>query len=84
MGEKATWKESEAVKFSVITACRNSASLLPETIKSVVEQSALTQGIADLEVLHHRRRLKGCDRGGRLPLPSRADHVRFRAGYGPL
>jgi glycosyltransferase involved in cell wall biosynthesis len=49
MGEKATWKESEAVKFSVITACRNSASLLPETIKSVVEQSALTQRIADLE-----------------------------------
>jgi glycosyltransferase involved in cell wall biosynthesis len=37
------------VKFSIITACRNSAPYLPDTIRSVVEQSALTQGIADLE-----------------------------------
>jgi glycosyltransferase involved in cell wall biosynthesis len=37
------------VKFSIVTACRNSAPHLPETIRSVVEQSALTQGIAELE-----------------------------------
>ena len=37
------------MKFSIITACRNSAPYLPDTIRSVVEQSALTQGIADLE-----------------------------------
>jgi glycosyltransferase involved in cell wall biosynthesis len=37
------------VKFSVITACRNSASLLPETIESVREQSALKEGVAELE-----------------------------------
>ena len=49
MGEKTTWVESSTVKFSIITACRNSASYLPDTIRSVVEQSALTQGIAELE-----------------------------------
>jgi glycosyltransferase involved in cell wall biosynthesis len=37
------------VKFTIITACRNSAPYLPETIRSVVEQSALRQGIASLE-----------------------------------
>ena len=37
------------MKFSVITACRNAASHLPETIRSVVEQSALKQGTAELE-----------------------------------
>jgi glycosyltransferase involved in cell wall biosynthesis len=37
------------VKFSIITACRNSAHYLPETIRSVLEQSALHQGIAELE-----------------------------------
>ena len=39
------------MKFSVITACRNAASHLPETIRSVVEQSALKQGTAALEYL---------------------------------
>jgi glycosyltransferase involved in cell wall biosynthesis len=37
------------VKFSIVTACRNAARYLPETIQSVVEQSALTQGSAELE-----------------------------------
>jgi glycosyltransferase involved in cell wall biosynthesis len=37
------------VKFSIVTACRNAARYLPETIESVVEQSALTQGNAELE-----------------------------------
>jgi glycosyltransferase involved in cell wall biosynthesis len=37
------------VKFSIVTACRNSAPYLPETIRSVLEQSALNQGIAELE-----------------------------------
>ena len=37
------------MKFSIITACRNSAHYLPETIRSVLEQSALHQGIAELE-----------------------------------
>jgi hypothetical protein len=49
VGSTTAPEKSEAVKFSVITACRNSASLLPETIRSVVEQSALKQGIAELE-----------------------------------
>jgi glycosyltransferase involved in cell wall biosynthesis len=37
------------VKFSIITPCRNSAHYLPETIRSVLEQSALHQGTAELE-----------------------------------
>ncbi len=37
------------MKFSIVTPCRNSASHLPETIRSVVEQSALKLGIAELE-----------------------------------
>ena len=37
------------MKFSVVTPCRNSASHLPETIRSVVEQSALKLGLAELE-----------------------------------
>ena len=37
------------MKFSIITACRNSARYLPETIRSVLEQSALHQGIGELE-----------------------------------
>ncbi len=41
--------KSHAVKFSVITACRNAASLLPQTINSVLGQSALKQGMAELE-----------------------------------
>lgn len=49
MGEKATSEKSPAVKFSIVTACRNSAPHLSETIRSVVEQSALRQGIAELE-----------------------------------
>jgi glycosyltransferase involved in cell wall biosynthesis len=51
VGARTASEKSEVVKFSVITACRNSASLLPETIKSVVEQSALGQGIAELEYI---------------------------------
>ena len=39
------------MKFSVITACRNAASLLPQTINSVLGQSALKQGMAELEYL---------------------------------
>ena len=39
------------MKFSVITPCRNSAPLLAETIPSVVGQSALKQGVAELEYL---------------------------------
>ena len=37
------------MKFSIITPCRNSAHYLPETIRSVLEQSALHQGTAELE-----------------------------------
>jgi glycosyltransferase involved in cell wall biosynthesis len=51
VGAGATAGASEAVKFSVITACRNAAAHLPETIRSVVEQSALKQGTAALEYL---------------------------------
>ena len=39
------------MKFSIVTPCKNSASLLPETVRSVVEQSALKQGTAELEYL---------------------------------
>ncbi len=39
------------MKFSIVTPCKNSASLLAETIGSVVGQSALKQGIAELEYL---------------------------------
>ena len=49
MGKETAAERSGAVKFSIITACRNSASHLPETIRSVVEQSALKQGIAAFE-----------------------------------
>lgn len=49
MGKETASERSRAVKFSIVTACRNSAPHLPETIRSVVEQSALTQGIAQLE-----------------------------------
>ena len=49
LGDKASSQESQVVKFTIITACRNSAPYLPETIRSVVEQSALRQGIATLE-----------------------------------
>jgi glycosyltransferase involved in cell wall biosynthesis len=37
------------VKFTIITACRNSAPHLPETIESVLDQSALAQGTATAE-----------------------------------
>jgi glycosyltransferase involved in cell wall biosynthesis len=49
VGARTAAEKSEVVKFSVITACRNSASLLPQTINSVVEQSALKNGTAGLE-----------------------------------
>ena len=49
MGARTDPEKSQAVKFSVVTPCRNSASHLPETIRSVVEQSALKLGIAELE-----------------------------------
>ena len=49
VGSETAPRGSRAVKFSVITACRNASSHLPETIRSVVEQSALKQGIAALE-----------------------------------
>lgn len=39
------------MKFTIVTACRNSASYLPDTIRSVVEQSAVKQGIVELEYL---------------------------------
>jgi glycosyltransferase involved in cell wall biosynthesis len=37
------------VKFTIITACRNSAPHLPETIESVLDQSALAQGTVTAE-----------------------------------
>jgi glycosyltransferase involved in cell wall biosynthesis len=37
------------VKFSVITGCRNAASYLPATVRSIIEQSELRQGTATLE-----------------------------------
>jgi glycosyltransferase involved in cell wall biosynthesis len=49
VGTRTTAEKSEVVKFSVITACRNSAPLLAQTINSVIEQSALKQGTAALE-----------------------------------
>ena len=49
MGARTDAAKSKVVKFSIITACRNSASHLPQTINSVIEQSALNQGIAELE-----------------------------------
>jgi glycosyltransferase involved in cell wall biosynthesis len=49
VGARTDPEKSQAVKFSVVTPCRNSASHLPETIRSVVEQSALKLGIAELE-----------------------------------
>ncbi len=49
MGARTDPEKSQAVKFSVVTPCRNSASHLPETIRSVVEQSALKLGLAELE-----------------------------------
>jgi glycosyltransferase involved in cell wall biosynthesis len=49
VGAPPAAQEPEAVKFSVITACRNAASHLLETIRSVVGQSALQQGTAALE-----------------------------------
>lgn len=39
------------MKFSIITACRNSAKLLPETIESVLNQTAVRSGEVDLEYL---------------------------------
>ena len=39
------------MKFTIITACRNSAPQLPETIESVLDQSALTQGTVSVEYL---------------------------------
>jgi glycosyltransferase involved in cell wall biosynthesis len=49
VGEGVPAETSKAVKFSIVTPCKNSASLLAETVRSVVEQSALKQGIAELE-----------------------------------
>jgi glycosyltransferase involved in cell wall biosynthesis len=37
------------VKFTIITACRNSAPYLQETIESVLDQSALAQGMVTAE-----------------------------------
>ena len=37
------------MKFTIVTACRNSASHLPETIESVLNQSALALGLAEVE-----------------------------------
>lgn len=37
------------MKFTIITACRNSAPHLPETIHSVLNQSALAQGTVQVE-----------------------------------
>jgi glycosyltransferase involved in cell wall biosynthesis len=37
------------VKFTIVTACRNSAPHLPATIESVLNQSALAQGAAEVE-----------------------------------
>ena len=37
------------MRFTIVTACRNSAPHLPETIESVLNQSALAQGTAQVE-----------------------------------
>jgi glycosyltransferase involved in cell wall biosynthesis len=51
LGEKTASERPGAVKFSIITACRNSAAHLPATIQSVIKQSALAQGMVSAEYL---------------------------------
>jgi glycosyltransferase involved in cell wall biosynthesis len=58
------------VKFSIITACKNSASYLLETIRSVVEQTALRQGTAELEYLI----IDGASNDGTAEVVSRYRH----------
>jgi glycosyltransferase involved in cell wall biosynthesis len=51
VGANTDAAEFQAVKFTVVTACRNSGRHLPETINSVLGQSALREKMAELEYL---------------------------------
>ncbi len=77
---KTSSQESQAVKFTIITACRNSAPYLPETIRSVVEQSALTTGDRHPRILHHRWRLHRWNGRNRFALSPRVDDFHLGAG----
>ena len=75
-------RRSTAVKFSVITACRNASSHLPETVRTVVRAKRVEAGDRCARVLHRRRRLHGCDRRGSVRIPLRRRHFPFKPDTG--
>ena len=84
LGEKTTSQGSRTVKFSIITACRNSAPHLPETIGIGHQTERLSARDRFGCVLHYRRSVHGRHCRSRLPISPRLDCFHFRTRHGPV